>query len=430
MIERYTRPEMGRIWDEDNKLRQWLRVELAALEALAQNGYISKRIPLNVRAKAKFSLARVKKLESSIQHDVIAFLTNLSEHLGRDGRFVHFGLTSSDILDTSLALQLKEASRILIRDLNELTATLRRLARQHKWTLMVGRSHGVHAEPITFGLKMAVFYAEFKRNLERLERATDNISYGKISGAVGTFANVSPKVEAFVCRKLGLKPAPISTQIVQRDRHAEYITTIAIIGGSLEKLATELRHLQKTETLEVEEQFGRKQKGSSAMPHKRNPITSERIAGLSRVLRGNALAALENIALWHERDITHSSVERIIFPDSTILLDYMLATMTTALKHLKVRKDRMIENLKQSRGMVFSESLLLKLIQKGCTREHAYAQVQKTAKQVWDAGLTLRDAALKDRSIRKHLTPKEIEAAFDYSHHTKHINHIFSRLGI
>ena len=430
MIERYTRPKMGRIWTEEAKLAKWLEVELQALEALAHYNYIPKNIPQKVRAKAGFNLQRIKKIESAVQHDVIAFLTNLAEHVGLDGRFVHFGLTSSDILDTALALQLKEASAVLIRDLKELIGVLKKSARKYKWTLMVGRSHGVHAEPITFGLKCALFYAEFKRNLTRLERAAENVAYGKISGAVGTFANVPPKVEVYVCKRLGLKPAPISTQILQRDRHAEYLTTLAIIGGSLEKLATELRNLQKTETLEVEEQFGEGQKGSSAMPHKRNPITSERVAGLSRILRGNAIAAMENISLWHERDISHSSVERIIFPDSTILLDYMLTTMSNVLKNLKVHKDRMLKNLEGSRGMVFSQGLLLRLIEKGCAREEAYKLVQNCAKQVWDEGCTLREAVLEDRKILARLSRKEIDAIFDYDYHTKHVDHIFKRLVI
>jgi len=430
MIDRYTRPEMGRIWTEENKLSKWLEVELAALEALAHYNYIPKHIPAKVRSKAKFNLSRIKEIESMVQHDVIAFLTNLAEYVGRDGRYVHFGLTSSDILDTALALQLKEASRILINDLKELLKVLKKKANEHKLTLMVGRSHGVHAEPITFGLKSALFYSEFERNLVRFERAAESVAYGKISGAVGTFANVHPKIEAYVCKKLGLKPAPISTQILQRDRHAEYLTTIAIIGGSLEKLATEFRNLQKTETLEVEEQFGEGQKGSSAMPHKRNPITSERVAGLSRILRGNAIAALENIALWHERDITHSSVERIIFPDSTILLDYMLTTMTTVIKNLKIHKDRMLKNLEGSRGMVFSQGLLLKLIEKGLTREEAYKLVQGCAKKVWDDGLTLQSAVLKEPKILKHLNRKEINSVFDYDYHTKHVKDIFKRVKI
>ena len=421
---------MGQIWTEEAKLSKWLEVELAALEALAYYKYIPKNIPAKVRSKAKFNLARVKKIESTVQHDVIAFLTNLAENVGPDGRFVHFGLTSSDILDTALALQLKEASAVLVRDLKELIEVLKKKARQHKMTLMVGRSHGVHAEPMTFGLKMGLFYAEFKRNLERFERAAENLAYGKISGAVGTFANVPPKVETYVCKKVGLKPAPISTQILQRDRHAEYLTTIAIIGSSLEKLATELRNLQKTETLEVEESFGAGQKGSSAMPHKRNPITSERIAGLSRILRGNAIAAMENISLWHERDITHSSVERIIFPDSTILLDYMLTTMSGVLRDLRVRKDRMLKNLEGSRGMVFSQGLLLRLIEKGCTREQAYKLVQDCAKKVWDEGWTLREAVLEDKKILTRLSRKEIDSVFDYNYHTKYVGQIFKRLGI
>lgn len=430
MIDRYTRPEMGRIWTEENKLSKWLEVELAALEALAHYKYIPKNIPAKVKAKAKFNLSRVKEIESTVQHDVIAFLTNLAEYVGKDGRYVHFGLTSSDILDTALALQLKEASEIIIQDFKELLKVLKKKANEHKFTIMVGRSHGVHAEPITFGLKAALFYAEFERNLERFKRAAESVAYGKISGAVGTFANVSPKVEAYTCQKLGLKPAPISTQILQRDRHAEYLTTIAIIGGSLEKLATEFRNLQKTETLEVEEQFGEGQKGSSAMPHKRNPITSERIAGLSRILRGNAIAAMENIALWHERDITHSSVERVIFPDSTILLDYMLTTMVTVIKNLKIHKDRMLKNLEGSRGMVFSQGLLLKLIEKGLTREEAYKLVQASAKKVWDHGVTLREAILKDPKISKYLSRKEIDSVFNYDYHTKHVGHIFKRVKI
>ncbi|HPW65292.1 MAG TPA: adenylosuccinate lyase, partial [Candidatus Omnitrophota bacterium] len=332
MIPRYTRPEMAKVWTEENKLQKWLEVELAALDGLARYGYIPKEIPAKVRPRAKFDVARVKEIEKITNHDVIAFLTSVAEHVGPAGRYVHFGLTSSDILDTGLALQLVDASRVLNRELRKLIDILAVRARAHANTLMVGRSHGVHAEPVTFGLKMALFHAEFKRNLERFERATENIRFGKISGAVGTFANVAPKVENYVCKKLKLNPAPVSTQILQRDRHAEYMTVIAVIGGSLEKLATEIRGLQKTECYEVQEYFAKGQKGSSAMPHKRNPITCERIAGLARILRGNALAALENIALWHERDITHSSVERVIFPDSTILLDYMLGLMQNVIE--------------------------------------------------------------------------------------------------
>ena len=431
MIERYTRPEMGRIWTDENKIRKWLEVELAALEALAHYHYIPKNIPQRVRAKAKFSLKRIKQIEQTVQHDVIAFLTNLAEHVGPAGRFVHYGLTSSDILDTALALQLKEASEILIQDVKNLMNVLRTKAKQHQNTLMAGRTHGVYAEPTTFGLKMALFYAEFQRNLERLEKAAEVVSVGKISGAVGTFANVDPKVEMYVCRKLGLKPALISTQILQRDRHAEYISTLAIIGGSLEKLATEIRNLQRSETREVEEYFGEGQKGSSAMPHKRNPITCERITGLARILRGNAIAAMENISLWHERDITHSSVERVIFPDSTILLDYMLTTMIEVIQKLRVYPENMEANLQKSRGMVFSQGLLLKLIQKGLTREKAYQLIQDAAKKVWeDNGADLKTAVLQDSRIRKLLTPKEVEGVFDYRYHTKNIKNIFKRVRI
>ncbi len=430
MIDRYTRPEMGRIWTEQHKFETWLAVEFAALDAFAYYKFIPKQVPAKVRKKARFSIPRIKEIEDKVQHDVIAFLTNVAENVGRDGRYVHFGMTSSDILDTSLALQMNEASQILRQDMDELLTTLRKKAQLYKNALMAGRSHGVHAEPVTFGLKMALFYAEFKRNLERFKRASENVAFGKVSGAVGTFAHVPPKIETFVCKKLGLKPAPISTQVIQRDRHAEYLTVLAIIGGSLEKLATEFRHLQKTETLEVEEEFGAGQKGSSAMPHKRNPITSERVAGLARVLRGNALAALENISLWHERDITHSSVERIIIPDSTILLDYMLATMTKVVMRIQVKQDRMLRNLDESRGMVFSQGLLLQLIEKGCTREEAYGYVQSCAKKVWDEGKTLREVVLQDQVINQFLTQKEIESTFNYSYHTKHVGEIFRRVGI
>lgn len=431
MILRYTRPEIGKIWTEETKTQKWLEVELAALDALAQYHYIPKDIPAKVRKKAGFDLARIKEIEKVVNHDVIAFLTNLAQRVGPEGRYVHFGLTSSDILDTALALQLKDASAIILREIKKLIDALRKKALQHKNTLMVGRSHGIHAEPVTFGLKMALFYAEFKRNLERFERAAENVAYGKISGAVGTFANVDPRVEAQVCKALGLTPAPISTQIIQRDRHAEYMATIAVIGGSLEKLATEIRNLQKTETREVEEFFGKGQKGSSAMPHKRNPIACERVAGLSRILRGNALAALENIALWHERDITHSSVERVIFPDSTILLDHMLATMTGVIENLLVYPEAMQENLKKSRGMVFSQGLLLRLVEKGLMREDGYKLVQNAAMKVWENGkLTLEEFVLKDKNILKNLSQKEIKEVFDYKYHIKNVDTIFKRVGI
>lgn len=430
MISRYTRPAMGEIWTEQNKVQKWLDVELAALDALAHYGVIPKDIPAKVKKKANFDLKRIDEIEKTVQHDVIAFLTNLSEYVGPAGRYVHYGLTSSDILDTALAVQIKEASALLISELKTLIEILKKKAAEHKMTIMAGRSHGVHAEPITFGLKMALFYEEFKRSLVRFEIAADNIAYGKISGAVGTFANVEPKIEEFVCKQLGLKPEPISTQIIQRDRHAEYLTTIALVGSSLEKLATEIRGLQKTETLEVQESFSAGQKGSSAMPHKRNPITCERIAGLSRILRGNALAAMENVALWHERDITHSSVERVIFPDSTILLHYMLTLMQSVIKNLVVFDDNMKANLEKSRGMVFSQGLLLKLVKKDLTREDAYKLVQDCAKKVWEDGVTLKDAVLADSKIGKYLSKAEIIEVFDYCYHLKNVDKIFKRVGI
>ncbi len=431
MIARYTRQDMAKIWTEENKLQKWLEVELAALEGLAHYGYIPKGVPAKVRVRAKFDVERVKEIEKVVNHDVIAFLTNVAEHVGPVGRYVHFGLTSSDILDTGLSLQVMEASDILIRELEKLIAALGKKAKEHANTLMVGRSHGVHAEPITFGLKMALFHEACKRGLQRLEAAKENLRYGKISGAVGTFANVDPKVEAFVCKKLGLNPAPVSTQILQRDRHAEYLSALAIVGGTLEQLATEIRGLQRTETFEVQEFFSKGQKGSSAMPHKRNPITCERVAGLSRILRGNALAGFENIALWHERDITHSSVERVIFPDSTILLDYMLGLMQNVIENLVVNKDRMLKNLESSRGMVFSQGLLLKLVEKGLTREEGYKLVQDAAKNLWeDETVYLEQVVLKDAKILKVLTPQEIRAVFSYDRHLKNVPVILKRTGI
>ena len=422
---------MAKVWTEENKLQKWLEVELAALEGLARYGYIPKGVPAKVRARAKFNVERVKEIEKICNHDVIAFLTNVAEHVGPVGRYVHFGLTSSDILDTGLSLQVMEASDILIRELKKLIVLLGKKAKEHANTLMVGRSHGVHAEPITFGIKMALFHAACKRGLVRLEAAKENLRYGKISGAVGTFANVDPKVEEFVCKKLGLNAAPVSTQVLQRDRHAEFLGTIAVVGGTLEQLATEIRGLQKTETYEVQEFFSKGQKGSSAMPHKRNPITCERVAGLSRILRGNALAGFENIALWHERDITHSSVERVIFPDSTILLDYMLGLMQNVIENLVVNKDRMLKNLESSRGMVFSQGLLLKLVEKGLTREQGYKLVQDAAQKLWeDETLYLEQVVLKDEKILKILKPQEIRDVFSYDRHLKNVPVILKRTGI
>ncbi len=431
MISRYTLPEMGSIWTEQNKVQKWLDVELAALEGLARFGFIPKSVPPQVRKRAAFDLKRIHDIEKIVNHDVIAFLTNLAENVGPVGRYVHFGLTSSDILDTALALQLTEAADLILKELHAFKQALKKQARKHKNTLMVGRSHGIHAEPMTFGLKLALFYEEMSRCERRLKAARENIAYGKISGAVGTFANVDPRVEADVCRRLGLKADPISTQVIQRDRHAEFLSALAILGGCLEQLATEIRLLQKTETREVEEFFGKGQKGSSAMPHKRNPITCERVAGLSRLLRANAHAAIENIALWHERDITHSSVERVIFPDSTILAHYMLVQMRCVIENLLVYPEKMLQDLEITRGMVFSQGLLLKLVEAGKTREDSYALVQRCAMKVWeDSALTLRDVVLSDAEIVKALGAREIEKVFDYNYHVKHVGTLFKRVGL
>lgn len=427
MIGRYTRPEMGAVWSEQNKLQKWLDVELAALDALAKFKYIPKNIPAQVRKKARFSVEKVKEIERIVKHDVIAFVTNVAQHAGPAGRYIHFGLTSSDVLDTGLALQIKEASVLISGSTRGLLKIIRSLAKKHRLTLCVGRSHGVHAEPTTFGLKMAVFYQEIARCLERFELAAEDIRCGKISGAVGTFANVHPKVEADVCRRLALKADLISTQVIQRDRHAAYLSAIALLGSSLEKLGTEIRNLQRTEILEVQEFFDKGQKGSSAMPHKQNPITCERVAGLSRILRGNAMAAMENVALWHERDITHSSVERVIFPDSTILVHYMLHLMTQVMSQLVVYKKNMLRNLDIGKGMVFSQGFLLALIKKGLTREEAYAIVQDCAKEVWQKGVSLREAVKASPDVRKRLTEKEIEAVLDYRYHTKNVDLILRR---
>jgi adenylosuccinate lyase len=430
MIERYSRPEMAAIWTEEHKLRTWLSVEILACEAWARLGKIPVSALETIKQKADFSVRRVAEIEDVTKHDVIAFLTAVGEHVGPDSRYIHFGLTSSDMLDTALAVNLREASELIIRDLHDLLAALKSKALEHKDTVMIGRSHGVHAEPITFGLKMALWYTETKRNLERMERAKETVSVGKISGAVGTFANSDPRIEQYVCEKLGLKPAPVSTQIVQRDRHAEFQTTLALIASSLDKFATEIRSLQRTEILEAEEFFEKGQKGSSAMPHKRNPIRSEQISGLARVIRANAMASLENIPLWHERDISHSSVERIIIPDSCILIDYMLARFTNIVKKLLVYPDNMRANLEKTKGMFYSECILLELVQKGLTREEAYHLVQRNAMKVWADGSDFRQALLADPDVTARLNEQEIDACFDLHHHLQFIDEIFRRAGL
>ncbi len=430
MIKRYTRPEMGAIWTDEAKYGKWLDVEIAVCEALAFYGYIPKDVPSVLKKKAKFDTERVNEIEKVVKHDVIAFLTNVAENVGSKSRYVHYGMTSSDVLDTAFALQIKDASKLILKELDRLIRVLKKQAGKYKYTMMIGRSHGIHAEPVTFGFKLAVFYEEFKRNRERFKIAAENIRYGKISGAVGTFANIDPKVEKKACSILGLKPEPISTQIIQRDRHAEYMAVLAIIASSLDKLAVEMRHLQRTEVREVEEFFSKGQKGSSAMPHKRNPVTSEKISGLARLIRGNFIAALENIPLWHERDISHSSVERVIFPDSTILMDYMLHSMANLAENMRVFKDKMEENLNISRGMVFSQALMLKMIKKGVTREDAYTMVQRSAMRVWDEKISLLGAVLENDDIKAVLSEDEIRSVFDYAYYTKNIDKIFKRLGI
>lgn len=428
MISRYTRPEMSRIWDDRNRYSKWLQVEILACEAMAGEGLVPSGCLETIREKANFSVERIMEIEEITKHDVIAFLTNVEEYVGPDSRFIHMGLTSSDILDTSFALQLKEAMELIISDAKELLSAIRERAHEHKHTVMIGRSHGVHAEPITFGLKLAVWYSEMKRNLRRLEEALEVISYGKLSGAVGTFANVSPSIESYVCKKLGLKPAEASNQILQRDRHAQYFTTLAILAGTLEKIAVEIRHLQRTEVREAEEPFAKGQKGSSAMPHKKNPIGSENIAGLARLVRSNGLAAMENMALWHERDISHSSVERVIGPDTTILIDYMLHRITSILKDLVVHPGRMMENLWSMKGLVFSQQVLMKLAAKSIQRQKAYEMVQRNALKVWETGRDLKSLILEDQEIGTHLTPEEIEEIFNLDYHLKHVDDIFERV--
>ncbi len=428
MISRYTRPEMGLIWELENRYAKWLDVELAACESMAEEGLIPMEALKTIKKKAGFSVERILEIEEETKHDVIAFLTNIEEHVGPDSRYVHLGLTSSDILDTSFALLLKEAMDMIIRDVQNFLEVIKRRAFEHKHTVMIGRSHGIHAEPITFGLKLAVWYSEMTRNLKRLEEAQDVISYGKLSGAVGTFANISPKIEAGTMQKLGLRPAEISTQIIQRDRHAQYFTSLAILAGTLEKIAVEIRHLQRTEVLEAEEAFSKGQKGSSAMPHKKNPVGSENISGLARLVRSNCLAAMENMPLWHERDISHSSVERVIGPDSTILTDYMLHRMTGIIDRLVVHSDRMIENLNRMKGLTFSQQILMKLATKGLERQEAYVMVQRNAMKVWEEGLDFKGLILADQEIGKHLNKNEIEELFDLDYHLKYVDEIFERV--
>ncbi|HLA68742.1 MAG TPA: adenylosuccinate lyase [Bacteroidota bacterium] len=430
MIQRYTRPAMGKIWEDENKYRIWLEIELLACEAQAELGVIPQEAVATIRKKAAFSVPKILEIEEEVKHDVIAFLTNVGEYVGPESRFIHLGMTSSDVLDTALAVQMKQSAELLLKDLENLKTVLARRAKEHKMTVMVGRTHGIHAEPVTLGLKFALWYAETLRNIERLQHAARTISVGQISGAVGTYAHIDPSVERYVCEKLALQAAPISTQVLQRDRHAEFMNTLAVVGSSLEKFATEIRHLQKTEVLEAEEFFSKGQKGSSAMPHKRNPITCERIAGLSRVLRGNAVAAMENVALWHERDITHSSVERVIVPDSCILLDYMLVQFTAIVDKLIVYPENMRKNLEKTHGLVFSQSVLLGLTKKGMKREDAYRVVQNHAMSVWQNGADFRSVLEGDSEVKKYLDKNELDNVFDGKKSVKHVDYVFERLGL
>lgn len=428
MIPRYSREKMAAIWSQENKYQKWLDVEVAACEAMVKLEKIPAGAVETIKAKAAINVARIDEIEKITKHDVIAFVSSLTEIIGEDGRFIHMGLTSSDVLDTALAVQLKEASDLLLSDLDQLLAVLKRRAFEHKRTLMIGRSHGIHAEPITFGLKMALWYQEMQRNRARLERARETVCTGKISGAVGTFSFIDPFVEEYVCEKLGLKPAPVSSQIVQRDRHAEFFSTLAIIASSLDKFAQEIRLLQRTEVREAEEYFSPGQKGSSAMPHKRNPVLSENISGLSRLVRSYAVAALEDIALWHERDISHSSVERVIGPDATIVLDFMLGRFTGLMDKLVVYPERMTANLNMTHGVIFSQMVLLALIEKGTTREDAYAIVQKNAMTSWRDGIEFRQLIAQDASVRKHLNEKDLDAIFNVNNFLKHLDYIFDRV--
>ncbi|NOZ55415.1 MAG: adenylosuccinate lyase [Calditrichaeota bacterium] len=430
MIPRYTRPEMGQLWSDETKFQTWLEVEILACEAWSELGEIPREAVDEIKRKARFDVQRILEIEAEVHHDVIAFLTNVAENVGPASRYIHYGMTSSDLLDTSLAVLLRRAGQMLYDGLAKLREAVGRRALEHKNTLCVARTHGVHSEPITFGWKLAVWYDELRRHLERLERAIDTVSVGKISGAVGTWAYVDPFVEKYVCEKLGLKPAPASTQVVQRDRHAEFLSTLALIGNSLEKFAIEIRHLQRTEVLEVEEPFGKKQKGSSAMPHKKNPITCERIAGQARVLRANALAAMENVALWHERDISHSSVERVIIPDSTILLDYMLATFTRVVDGLVVYPERMRQNLDLTGGLIYSQAVLLLLAKKGLTREEAYSLVQSLAMKARETGQNFREVIESDPKIAELLTPEELAWAFDPAKNVRRVDEVFERVGL
>lgn len=428
MIQRYTRPQMGKLWEPENRFQKWLDVEIAVCEAWAELAEIPVDALAVIKKKARFDIERIDEIEKVVKHDVIAFLTSVAENVGPESRYIHKGLTSSDILDTALSLLMREAADIIINDLKELMSVLKKQAYKYKNTPTIGRSHGIHAEPTTFGLKFALWYEDMTRNLARMKRAKETISIGKLSGAVGTFSNIPPIIEEKVCKKLNLKPELVATQIVQRDRHAEYLLTLALTAASIEKIAVEIRHLQRTEVLEAEEPFSKGQKGSSAMPHKRNPIGCENLSGLARLVRSNAIAAFENIALWHERDISHSSVERVIIPDSAILVDYMLDRMRNILEGLYVYPKKMKENMDKSYGLYNSQRVLLVLTSKGMTRENAYELVQRNAMKSWQSGIEFKKLLLKDKDVKKYLKAKDIEKIFDLKYYFKNVDYIFKRV--
>ncbi|MFH1096658.1 MAG: adenylosuccinate lyase [Candidatus Desantisbacteria bacterium] len=428
MIQRYTRPEMGKIWTDEYKFRKLLEIEILACEAQADLGNIPKYAVEKIKEKANFNVDRILEIEETVQHDVIAFLTSVAEYVGEESRYIHLGLTSYDVVDTCLSVRMRDAGEMINNSLKRLSEVLKKQARKYQHTIMIGRTHGIHAEPMTFGLKMALWYFETLRNIHRMEEAIKVISVGKLSGAVGTYSQIDPFVEEYVCQKLGLSVAEVATQVLQRDRHAEYLTTLAVIASSLEKFSTEIRNLQRTDIGEVEEPFGKGQKGSSAMPHKRNPVVAERISGLARVVRANAMAALENVSLWHERDIAHSSVERVIIPDSTLLIDYMLDKFIWIVENIVVREDRMRENIDRTKGLIHSQSLLLALTQKNVLREDAYHLVQRNAMRVIDEGIDFKELILNDQDIRGYLSLQEIDNCFDLNKYLKNIAVVFKRL--
>ena len=430
MIDRYTRPEMGAIWTEENKYKAWLEVEILADEAWAELGVIPKEDVAKIRENASFNMDRIYEIEKETRHDVVAFTRAVSETLGEERKWVHYGLTSTDVVDTAWSYLIKQANEILLKDIENFIEILKNKAQEHKFTVMMGRTHGVHAEPTTFGLKIALWYEEMKRNLDRFKQAAEGIEYGKISGAVGTYANIDPFVEKYVCEKLGTKPAPISTQTLQRDRHAHYMATIALIATSIEKFAVEIRGLQKSEIREVEEAFAKGQKGSSAMPHKRNPIGSENMSGMARVIRGYMVTAYDNVALWHERDISHSSAERVIIPDATIALNYMLNRFGNIVRNLTVFPENMKRNMEATHGLIYSQRVLLALIDKGLVREEAYDTVQKRAMEAWDKQTSFRSLIEQDETITSKLSQEEIADCFDYQYHLKNVDAIFERLGL